>query len=56
LRNENDNGGPPVAFPARGGALQLGRTALGGYVKIAVGPTQLLVRGYVAFIISTGSW
>ena len=35
-RNENGSGAHDLDGRARGGTLQLGRTALGGYVKIAV--------------------
>ena len=42
FRNENGSGAHHLGGRARGGTLRLiGRTALGGYVKIAVGaPTQ----------------
>ena len=37
FRNENGSGADYVDERARGGTVRLGRTALGGYVKVAVG-------------------
>ena len=44
FRNENGSGADYLDERARGGTLRLGRTALGGYVKVAVGEVGQLEK------------
>ena len=43
FRNENGSGADYLDERARGGTVRLGRTALGGYVKVAVGASTVQV-------------